>query len=345
MFALSSVDLLDAFTRQLRLCKLREGEHVVVLAEPESRGDYVAAAFGAAKACGAHVIAATVPGGTPAPMPSTRTGAGPGLTSVLRDTAAQDLLKSADLVVDLTREGFIHAPVQQEILRTGTRIIFVCDAPEVLIRNLPDPADKDAVLRGVELLKRSSVMRISSSAGTDLTVQLSGSQPEFQCGFADDPGRWDHWPSTMVLCWPEISDGQIVLAPGDILLPFKEYVREPVTLQIAGGHIEKVSGGAEAALLTTFFDDSNDTWARSLSHMGWGLMRSADWFATAMYGKNELMGMDARAFAGNFLWSTGPHPVLGRESYAHLDIAMRGCSVTVDGTDVVVAGRLTEDGG
>ncbi|MEU4999906.1 hypothetical protein [Streptomyces sp. NPDC021622] len=342
MFDLSSVDLLDAFTRELRLCKLSEGEHVVVLSEPGSRGDYVAAAFGAAKACGAHVIAATVPGGSPAPMPSTHTGAGPGLVSVLNDSTAQDLLKSADLVVDLTREGFIHAPVQQEILRAGTRIIFVCDAPDVLIRNLPKEADKDEVLEGVRLLKQSSVMRVTSDGGTDLTVQLAGSKPEFQCGFADDPGRWDHWPSTMVLCWPEISDGQIVLAEGDILLPFKEYVRQPVTLQIAGGQIEKVSGGAEAELLSTFFDDADDQWARSLSHMGWGLMRTADWFATAMYGKDDLMGMDARAFAGNFLWSTGPHPVLGRESYAHLDIAMRGCTVAVDDTEVVTGGRLTE---
>ncbi|MFI0908425.1 hypothetical protein ACH4TE_33665 [Streptomyces sioyaensis] len=342
MFDLSSADLLDAFTRELRLCKVRSGEHVVVLSEPGSRGDYVAAAFGAAKACGAHVIAATVPGGSPAPMPSTHTGAGPGLVSVLNDSTAQDLLKSADLVVDLTREGFIHAPVQQEILRAGTRIIFVCDAPDVLIRNLPAEGDKAEVQEGVDLLKRSSVMRVTSDAGTDLTVQLAGAKPEFQCGFADDPGRWDHWPSTMVLCWPEISDGQLVLAEGDILLPFKEYVRDPVTLQIAGGHIEKVSGGAEAEMLSMFFEDAQDQWARSLSHMGWGLMRTADWFATAMYGKDDLMGMDARAFAGNFLWSTGPHPVLGRESYAHLDIAMRGCTVSVDGTEVVTDGQLTD---
>ncbi|REK88054.1 hypothetical protein DY245_23185 [Streptomyces inhibens] len=342
MFDLSSVDLLDAFTRELRLCKVRSGEHVVVLSEPGSRGDYVAAAFGAAKACGAHVISATVPGGSPAPMPSTHTGAGPGLVSVLNDSTAQDLLKSADLVVDLTREGFIHAPVQQEILRAGTRIIFVCDAPDVLIRNLPAEGDKAEVQEGVDLLKRSSVMRVTSDAGTNLTVQLAGAKPEFQCGFADDPGRWDHWPSTMVLCWPEISDGQLVLAEGDILLPFKEYVRDPVTLQIVGGHIEKVSGGAEAEMLSMFFEDAQDQWARSLSHMGWGLMRTADWFATAMYGKDDLMGMDARAFAGNFLWSTGPHPVLGRESYAHLDIAMRGCTVSVDGTEVVTDGQLTD---
>lgn len=342
MFDLSSVDLLDAFTRELELCKLKSGEHVVILAEPGSRGDYVGAAFGAAKARGAHVIAATVPGGSPAPMPSTHTGAGPGLESVLNDSAAQDLLKSADLVIDLTREGFIHAPVQQEILATGTRIIFVCDAPDVLIRNLPREGDRELVQREADLLRRSAVMRVTSTAGTDLTVQLKDAHPDFQCGYADTPGRWDHWPSTMVLCWPEISDGQIVLAEGDILLPFKEYVRQPVTLQVSGGHIEKVTGGAEAEMLSMFFDDAQDQWARSLSHMGWGLMKSADWFATAMYGKDDLMGMDARAFAGNFLWSTGPHPHLGRESYAHLDIAMRGCTVSIDGTDVVVDGKLAD---
>ncbi|MFF4259862.1 hypothetical protein ACFY1L_52860 [Streptomyces sp. NPDC001663] len=342
MLDLTSVDLLDAFTQELKLCKLRPDEHVVVLSEPSSRGDYVAAAFGAAKSCGAHVVAATVPGGNPSPTDSTHTGAGPGLTAVLNDTTAQDLLKSADLVVDLTREGFIHAPLQQEILRTGTRILFVCDAPDVLIRNLPKQSDKAEVIKGVDLLKSASLMRVTSEAGTNLTIELPGSKPEFQVGFADDPGRWDHWPSTMVLCWPQLSDGRIVLAENDILLPFKEYVRQPVTLEIAGGTIEKVSGGAEAKLLETFFEDADDQWARSLSHMGWGLMKSADWFATALYGKDDLMGMDARAFAGNFLWSTGPHPHLGRESYAHLDIAMRGCTVSVDGRDVVTAGRLVE---
>ena len=49
MLDLTSVDLLDAFTRELKLCKLEPDEHVVVLSEPTSRGDYVAAAFGAAK--------------------------------------------------------------------------------------------------------------------------------------------------------------------------------------------------------------------------------------------------------------------------------------------------------
>ena len=37
MFDLRSADLHDAFTRELALCKVSAGEHVVVLAEPTSR--------------------------------------------------------------------------------------------------------------------------------------------------------------------------------------------------------------------------------------------------------------------------------------------------------------------
>lgn len=343
MFDLRSADLHDAFTRELTLCKVSSGEHVVVLAEPTSRTDYVEAAFAAARRLDAHVIVAVVPGGSPAPVPSTHTGAGPGLQSVLSDGAAQSLLRSADLVVDLTREGFIHAPLQESILDAGTRIIFVCDAPDVLTRNMPTERDKDDVLAAVDLVRSGTTMTVTSPHGTNLTVNLTDCHPGFQVGYADDPGRWDHWPSKMCLFWPQTADGVIVLAPGDILFPFKQFVRDRTEVHVTDGAIATITGGADADLLNMYMDDSQDKWARYTSHMGWGLMRTADWFATDMYGKNEIMGMDGRAYAGNFLWSTGPQPFLGRDSYAHLDIAQRGHTISIDDIVVVENGNLTDN--
>jgi 2,5-dihydroxypyridine 5,6-dioxygenase len=337
---LTGIDLMRLFTREFELCQVSPGEHVIVLSEPTSRPDYVAAAFGAAQQLGAHVASVVTPSGTPIPEPATHTGSGPGLQSVLDNQVVQGALKAADMVVDLTREGFVHAPVQSEILAAGTRILFVCDAPDVLARNMPSADDTERVEAAKDLIKQSRVMTVTSKAGTNLTVGLVDSHPGFQKGFVDKPGKWDHWPSTMVTCWPTTSSGTIVLAAGDILLPFKEYVSGDVVLDVVDGRIEGITGGADANRLQQFFDDSDDQWARSLSHMGWGLMRTANWFATAMYSKHEIMGMDARAFAGNFLWSTGPHPFLGHESFAHLDIAMRGCSIQVDETPVTKDGRL-----
>lgn len=344
MTNLQGMDVLAAFRQQFELSRVKKGEHVVVLSEPGSRNDYIEAAFGAALALGARVMAVTMPSGIPSPTPATHTGSGSGLVSVLEDTVAQELLKKADLVVDLTREGFIHAPVQQEILQADTRILFVCDAPDVLTRNMPHAGDKDDVVAATEAVRSSEEMTVTSPHGTQLRVSLTNCHPGYQTGFADDPGRWDHWPSKMCLFWPEAPNGRIVLAPGDILLPFKEYVRSEVVLEITDGHIESIEGGADARMLETYMTDCNDKWARYTSHMGWGLMKSADWFATAMYGKHEIMGMEARAFAGNFLWSTGPQPFLGRDSHAHLDIAMRDCTVKLDGRAVVTDGALVAGG-
>lgn len=337
---LTGVDLMRLFVREFEMCNLTPGEHLIVLSEPSSRSDYVAAAFGAAQQLGAHVATVVAPSGSPIPEPATHTGSGPGLQSVLENRVVRDTLKAADMVVDLTREGFVHAPVQSEILAAGTRILFVCDAPDVLARNMPAHDDTERVQAAADLIKASAVMRVTSAAGTDFTVDLTDSHPGFQKGFVDKPGKWDHWPSTMVVCWPITSHGTIVLTAGDILLPFKEYVSTDIALEIVDGRIETITGGPDAIRLRLFFEDSPDRWARSLSHMGWGLMRSANWFATAMYSKHEIMGMDARAFAGNFLWSTGPHPFLGHDSFAHLDIAMRGCSISVDDTVVTKDGRL-----
>lgn len=339
---LTGADLTGLFMKEFRLCRVAAGEHVIVLSEPSSRQDYVAAAFGAAKELGAYVASIVAPSGSPVAEPTTHTGSGPGLQSVLDNRVIQETLKGADMVIDLTREGFVHAPLQSEILAAGTRILFVCDAPDVLARNLPHESDTERVRAGIDLVKRSSTMHVSSAAGTDFVAPLANSHPGAQKGFVDQPGKWDHWPSTMISCWPETSEGRIVLTAGDIILPFKEYVQTDIVLDIHEGQIEKVSGGPDAKRLEMFFSDSDDQWARSLSHMGWGLMHSANWFATAMYSKHEIMGMDARAYAGNFLWSTGPHPFLKHESFAHLDIAMRGCQVELDDVTVVKAGRLVE---
>jgi 2,5-dihydroxypyridine 5,6-dioxygenase len=340
---LAAMDLVELFRRELELCKVEAGEKLVVLAEPASRSEYVEAAFAAGLALGAHVIQAVLPGGSPVPLPSSRTGSGAGLTALDDNPLALQLLQGADMVLDLTNEGFIHTTSLGEILRAGTRMLFVADPPEVLARNLPEAGDKLRVQRGADLLRAGRQLHVTSPSGTDLVADLTDAHPGFQCGIADDPGRWDHWPSTMVLAWPKTSTGRIVIGPGDILLPFKTYVRDEVTLTVEDGRIADIAGaGGDARLLEMFFADAGDDEARFLSHMGWGLMKNADWFSMALYDRESLMGMDARGLAGNFLFSTGPHPFMDRHTHNHLDIPLRGCTVAIDGRAVVESGVLVE---
>jgi 2,5-dihydroxypyridine 5,6-dioxygenase len=50
--------------------------------------------------------------------------------------------------------------------------------------------------------------------------------------------------------------------------------------------------------------------------------------------------MDARSFAGNFLWSSGPNTEAGgdRDTPCHLDIPLRNCSVSLDGEVMTLEG-------
>jgi 2,5-dihydroxypyridine 5,6-dioxygenase len=342
VFELAGSELAELFAREFELCAVNSAETVVVLAESGSRPDYVAAAFAAARRHGAAVSVVTLPAGSPAPLPSVRTGTGYGLVSLDANRPVLELLKASDFVMDLTLEGFIHAPVMGDILGAGTRVLYACEPPEILARNMPTEQDKVEAQAAAQRIRESSTMTITSPAGTHLTAGLLDSHPGFQCGFTDDPGRWDHWPSKMVLCWPDGDhvNGTLVLAPNDIIFPFKSYVENPVALTIEAGRIVNVEGGREAAMLEGFFADCGDPEARFTSHMGWGLQRTADWWSLGMYDKETVMGMDGRCAEGNFLISTGPHPFKDRHTPFHLDIPMRGCSVRLDDAPATVDGRL-----
>jgi 2,5-dihydroxypyridine 5,6-dioxygenase len=61
-----------------------------------------------------------------------------------------------------------------------------------------------------------------------------------------------------------------------------------------------------------------------------------------MYDKADTNGTELRAFAGNFLYSTGANEVAGRFAVGHFDLPMRHCTVTLDGDPVVTDGHLSE---
>ena len=86
--------------------------------------------------------------------------------------------------------------------------------------------------------------------------------------------------------------------------------------------------------------DPEDRAAYAVSHVGWGLNRRARWDAMTFYDKADFNGTELRAFAGNFLYSTGANEVAGRHTLGHFDLPMRGCTVMLDGAPVVENGVL-----
>jgi 2,5-dihydroxypyridine 5,6-dioxygenase len=198
-----------------------------------------------------------------------------------------------------------------------------------------------------EVLQRGRELRIESAAGTDLRVDISGDALPItrQWGYVDEPGRWDHWPSGFIACFPhdKTANGRIALQPGDVLLPWGRYIRDRVLLEVRGGYIREIRGeGTDAFVLRDYFTRWEDPEVYALSHMGWGLHRLASWSALNVYPPHTLYGQELRSTAGNFMWSTGSNRFANRHTPAHLDVPMHSCTVKVDGVTVVESGMLVQ---
>ena len=112
-------------------------------------------------------------------------------------------------------------------------------------------------------------------------------------------------------------------------------------LASAGYRAVKVEGdNVDAELMRGYFAAWGDDDAYAVSHVGWGLNRGARWDAMSFYDKADFNGTELRAFAGNFLYSTGANEVAGRHTLGHFDLPLRGCTVALDGQVVVEQGRL-----
>ena len=338
---------IEAFEEVFRLSGVVEGDPVAILSETGSRQINVHLAELALVRLGArafHIVLPSPPQRAPVPVRST------GATDVIQGLEpVVGALSAARMVVDLTVEGMMHARETKAVLRAGGRILYISDEhPDVLERLRPDAGLEARVKAAIATMKAAKTMRVSSEAGTDLTVSLEKASCGGGWGYCADPGRLDHWPGGLCLAFPREGtvDGILVLDRGDLNLTFKRYLETPVRLNVESDYVTEVVGdGVDAELMRSYFEAWGDRDAYAVSHVGWGMNPAARWDALTMYDRGDVNGTEQRAFAGNFLYSTGANEFAGRHTLGHFDLPMRNCTVELDGTTIVDRGRLAAGSG
>ena len=333
---------LDVFATVLGLCGAQPGLPVCLLAEGRSRSLNVGLAELAALRLGCRPFRCIVP--TPpqtAPVPVRSTGASRALQGHPAVLAA---LKATPLVLDMTLEGLLHAPELKEILGAGTRILMISNEhPDALERLVPRAEDELRVKAAVRRARAAKEMRVTSAAGTDLTVAMEGAATAGVWGWTDRPGTVAHWPGGVVVSFPRAGGvrGTLVLDAGDVNLTFKRYLERPVRLTLEDDHVTAIAGeGTDAELMRRYLAAWGDRAAYAVSHVGWGLNERARYEALAFYDREDTNGTELRCFAGNFLFSTGANEFAGRYTEGHFDIPVRNCTIALDGEAVVIEGRV-----
>jgi 2,5-dihydroxypyridine 5,6-dioxygenase len=334
--------LTSLYRKQFELCKVGPGQTVAIVSDLGTRREYIQAAFAAAEEMGFDIYEMCV-------------NAIPGWTSVGVPTIGQckgtlEALMAADMVL------IFHVPLfskwLKQVMNHGVRVQMVIDAPDDLYQLQSPPGLKEAVLHAHRLYEKTREVRVTSPAGTDLTYRCGEYPVMSQYGMADEPGRFDHWGVGLLHTFPNegSAHGRVVIQPGDIvILPYCRYVADRVELEVREGHITRIDGGVDAALMRDWLSEGmtgpEDKDPFAVSHVGWGLNPQCRWDAIALYGDApERARAAARSFPGNFLFSTGPNTQGGgkRTTRGHYDVPMRGCTVALDGRVVVQDGRLVD---
>lgn len=336
---------IEAFASALALSKIGPGDEVAILSETQSRALNVHLAELALLRLGAKPIhlTAITPNQT-APVPIRSTGACQALQSHPGLLAA---LTTCPVIVDVTLEGLMHAPELPQILKSGARVVTITNEhPDALERLLPTEENKAEVLKAAKLCRGARQMTVTSAAGTDLTVAMEGAQTVGVWGFTDKPGTLTHWPAGLVVSFPKSgsTSGTLVLDAGDANLTFKRYLERPVTLEIKDDFVTEIIGeGTDAELMRRYLAAWDDPNAYAISHVGWGMNEAARYEAMTFYDQRDFNGTELRAYAGNFLFSTGANEFAGRFTEGHFDIPVRGCTIALDGQNVVEHGKLVRE--
>ena len=324
---------------QLELCGITEGSTIAVLSQGNAKADYVTAFLDAARQLRAIGYNVRLPDSD-----STLDGEegvwAVGETPLAGNRPAIEALKGVDMVIDTI--FLLFSPEQLEIQASGTRILLCVEPVEHLRAMPPNARLRERVERGAEILGAAKELRFTNPAGTDVTYKLGTYPVMTQYGYTDTPGRWDHWPSGFLFTGgaDDGVDGTVVIAPGDIIYPFKSYVQTAIALTIETGKVTAIDGGVDADLLREYMATFDDPDAYGISHIGWGMLETAQWSILAH--DRRGMGMHGRSFYGNVLFSTGPNGELGgpNQTVCHLDIPMRNCSLYLDGEPIVVDGDV-----
>lgn len=341
---ISDNQLVEGWKQVLKLSKVEPGHNITVLTSGNTNQQTLSTAIQAIAALGAVGNRLELPPVNGDLSLSRDPIAYLGTTALSGNRAAVAALKESDLVLDLML--LLFSPEQLEILESGTKILLVVEPPEVLMRMLPTQEDRSRVKAAAALLEKAKLMHVTSKAGTDLKLPLGQYPVICEYGFVDEPGRWDHWPSGFQFTWPNEGEahGRIVLDKGDILIPQKKYLQESIEMIVEKGFVTQINGGVEAELLRDYMEYFDEPEAYAFSHVGWGVQNRARWSALGLFDREATIAQDARSYAGNFMFSLGPNTEVGgsRATKCHVDIPLRGCTITLDGKPVVIEGKLVE---
>jgi leucyl aminopeptidase (aminopeptidase T) len=263
-------------------------------------------------------------------------------TMVTRETHGVDppeiiavAMKAADAVIQPTTYALTHTDAVRNALKAGTRFCNFREINEDMMVRGAVTADYNQVRKTSEkladLMNTANTVRVTTPAGTDISLSIAGRKAIVLAGFAQKPGQYGGLPA-----------GETATAPvegtanGAIIDPFSMdgigVIRHPFHLEVKNGNVTKVSGDIEAYKLREIIS-GRDEHATNIAEFAIGTNPAARITGVINEDKRRI---------GTVHIAIGDSMTLGGKvrSNIHYDILLFEPTVQFDGTLIVEKGEL-----
>lgn len=253
---------------------------------------------------------------------------------------AAEQMRLADLCLGITAKSMVHTSARKEAAKGGTRYLSLPDYSAELLAHESLRADFEE--RGkiggriADAFTRGSQVRVTTPAGTDVTMRIDGRIGASTPGYVVAPGEMSSPPDIETYVSPlETSANGVVVVDGSIPYPTLGLLAVPVRLDVVGGKVAAVNSNDAvlAAEVRRVFASVGSERAYVLAECGVGLNDLAK--------VTGIMLTDEGA-AGTMHFGFGSNFSIGgvNEVSFHLDVVMREPTLRVDGRVVIERGEV-----
>ncbi|HMM05306.1 MAG TPA: aminopeptidase [Clostridiales bacterium] len=166
-------------------------------------------------------------------------------------TDVADALLNSDVAILITSTSLTHTRARKAASDKGVRIASLPGFTEEMLK-APMMVDYDAMTalsqKIAALLTRAQEARITTKAGTDLTLSLVGRTGEDDCGVYNTPGAFGNLPAGEAYIAPTegTAKGTIVY---DASMGGVGLLKEPIRVTVENGYAVNIEGGEDAETL------------------------------------------------------------------------------------------------
>ena len=183
------------------------------------------------------------------------------------------------------------------------------------------------------VIGKGKKIRMTSSAGTDLTGEITERPVQYETGLFREPGQFAALPNSELNISPIEGTTEGVIVGNVRLMGFGILRDEPVTIEVKAGEVSRITGGKAADYLSETLKSFDDRKAYNLAEFAVGLNPFCRSYATNLEDLGKL-GFGHHGIGSSY--------AIGGDVLApcHIDVIYSEATLEIDGQVILDKGTV-----